>query len=210
MNDLIMFDFQHFYQRIAKELPNNARLAEVGIANGDSVIYLAQELKNLGKDFKIYAIDNMGYGGFFQMKTIYENIIKSGLGDYIEVMPYASLDCAKMFNDGFLDFVYIDSSHTYKETKQEVIEWYNKVKDEGILAGHDFNADEVVAKALTLGTTDLEAVFKQITFDRVYSKATETSKKLDETEGRKAAKRQASIVSSAKILLTISDSKMST
>lgn len=143
MNDLIMFDFQHFYQRIAKELPNNARLAEVGIANGDSVIYLAQELKNLGKDFKIYAIDNMGYGGFFQMKTIYENIIKSGLGDYIEVMPYPSLDCAKMFNDGFLDFVYIDSSHTYKETKQEVIEWYNKVKDEGILAGHDFNADEV-------------------------------------------------------------------
>jgi predicted O-methyltransferase YrrM len=143
MNDLIMFDFQHFYQRIAKELPNNARLAEVGIANGDSVIYLAQELKNLGKDFKIYAIDNMGYGGFFQMKTIYENIIKSGLGDYIEVMPYPSLECAKMFNDGFLDFVYIDSSHTYKETKQEVIEWYNKVKDEGILAGHDFNADEV-------------------------------------------------------------------
>jgi len=143
MSDLIMFDFQHFYQRIAKELPNNARLAEVGIANGDSVIYLAQELKNLGKDFKIYAIDNMGYGGFFQMKTIYENIIKSGLGDYIEVMPYPSLECAKMFNDGFLDFVYIDSSHTYKETKQEVIEWYNKVKDEGILAGHDFNADEV-------------------------------------------------------------------
>jgi|GEM_PF-1156893 predicted O-methyltransferase YrrM len=143
MNDLIMFDFQHFYQRIAKELPNNARLAEVGIANGDSVIYLAQELKNLGKDFKIYAIDNMGYGGFFQMKTIYENIIKSGLGDYIEVMPYPSLECAKMFNDGFLDFVYIDSSHTYKETKQEVIEWYNKVKDEGVLAGHDFNADEV-------------------------------------------------------------------
>jgi predicted O-methyltransferase YrrM len=143
MNDLIMFDFQHFYQRIAKELPNNARLAEVGIANGDSVIYLAQELKNLGKDFKIYAIDNMGYGGFFQMKTIYENIIKSNLGDYIEVMPYPSLECAKMFNDGFLDFVYIDSSHTYKETKQEVIEWYNKVKDEGILAGHDFNADEV-------------------------------------------------------------------
>jgi predicted O-methyltransferase YrrM len=143
MSDLIMFDFQHFYQRIAKELPNNARLAEVGIANGDSVIYLAQELKNLGKDFKIYAIDNMGYGGFFQMKTIYENIIKSGLGDYIEVIPYPSLECAKMFNDGFLDFVYIDSSHTYKETKQEVIEWYNKVKDEGILAGHDFNADEV-------------------------------------------------------------------
>jgi len=44
--------------------------------------------------------------------------------------------------------------------------------------GDDFNADEVVAKALATGSTDLEAVFKQITFDKVYSKASEASKKL--------------------------------
>ena len=83
------------------------------------------------------------------------------------------------------------------EQKQAYDELQRKVESLSGKYGDDFNADEVVAKALTLGTTDLEAVFKQITFDRVYSKATETSKKLDETEGRKAAKRQASIVSSA-------------
>jgi hypothetical protein len=61
--------------------------------------------------------------------------------------------------------------------------------------GDDFNADEVVAKALTTGSTDLEAVFKQITFDKVYSKASEAEKKLAQEQSRVEAKRSASVVS---------------
>jgi hypothetical protein len=61
--------------------------------------------------------------------------------------------------------------------------------------GDDFDADEVVAKALATGSTDLEAVFKQITFDKVYSKATDAQKKLMEEQSRVEAKRSAAIVS---------------
>lgn len=61
--------------------------------------------------------------------------------------------------------------------------------------GDEFNADEVVAKALAVGSTDLEAVFKQITFDKVYSKASEAQKKLAEEQARIDAKRNASVVS---------------
>jgi predicted metal-dependent hydrolase len=60
--------------------------------------------------------------------------------------------------------------------------------------GDDFNADEVVAKALATGSTDLEAVFKQITFDKVYSKATDAQKKLMDEQSRVQAKRQAAVV----------------
>jgi cephalosporin hydroxylase len=143
MSELIMFDFQQFYQRIAKELPNNCKVCEVGVANGDSAIYLAQEINRLGKKFKLYMVDNMDYGGYLQMKTIYQNIIKSGLGEFIEVVPFESLEAVKLFNDGYFDFCYIDSSHTYEETKKEIRAWYPKVKDENILSGHDYNAPEV-------------------------------------------------------------------
>jgi hypothetical protein len=34
--------------------------------------------------------------------------------------------------------------------------------------GEDFNANEVVAKALAIGSNDLEAVYKQIAFDRLW------------------------------------------
>jgi hypothetical protein len=63
--------------------------------------------------------------------------------------------------------------------------------------GDDFNADEVVAKALATGATDLEAVFKQLAFDKVYAKATEANKKLAKEQERLEAKRGATIVSSA-------------
>ena len=61
--------------------------------------------------------------------------------------------------------------------------------------GEDFNPDEVVAKAIATGITDLEAVFKQITFDKVYSTASEAKKKLAEEQARVQAKRSATIVS---------------
>ena len=61
--------------------------------------------------------------------------------------------------------------------------------------GDDFDADEVVAKALATGSTDLEAVFKQINFDKVYSTASEAKKKLTEEQSRVGAKRSASVVS---------------
>lgn len=61
--------------------------------------------------------------------------------------------------------------------------------------GEDFNPDEVVAKALATGSTDLEAIFKQVTFDKVYSKASESSKKLADEQARVQAKRSATIVS---------------
>jgi len=143
MSDFLMFDFPHFYQRIAKELPDDCKVLECGVADGDSALYLAQELNRLGKKFKLYMVDNMDYGRYLQMKKIYENIIKSGLGEFIEVVPFASLEAANLFNDGYLDFCYIDSSHEYEETKKEIRAWYPKVKDECILAGHDYNADEV-------------------------------------------------------------------
>ena len=83
------------------------------------------------------------------------------------------------------------------EQKQAMDELTKTVESLQGKYGDDFNADEVVAKALTIGTTDLEAVFKQIAFDKVYSKATEASKKLTEDQTRKQAKREAAIISSA-------------
>lgn len=63
--------------------------------------------------------------------------------------------------------------------------------------GSDFDANEVVAKALALGSTDLEAVYKQIAFDKVYEDAqvvrTLREKKAQEAAQITQAKRQAGV-----------------
>jgi hypothetical protein len=61
--------------------------------------------------------------------------------------------------------------------------------------GDDFSPDEVVAKALAQGSTDLEAIFKQIAFDKVYAEAKAGKKKVVEETTRTQAKREAAIVS---------------
>jgi hypothetical protein len=73
--------------------------------------------------------------------------------------------------------------------------------------GEDFDADEIVAKALAEGSTDLEAVFKKASFDKIYAKSRETEKKKSEEDSRTQAKRQQSVVaggSSSKTTVPIS------
>jgi hypothetical protein len=66
--------------------------------------------------------------------------------------------------------------------------------------GSDFDANEVVAKALAIGSSDLEAVYKQVAFDRLYEDASAVrhlrEKKAQEQTEVTQAKRQASVASS--------------
>jgi hypothetical protein len=67
--------------------------------------------------------------------------------------------------------------------------------------GSDFDANEVVAKALALGSSDLEAVHKMITFDKVYEDA-KSIRQIREEKAKQEqeivqSKRQASVVSGA-------------
>jgi uncharacterized protein YeeX (DUF496 family) len=66
--------------------------------------------------------------------------------------------------------------------------------------GEDFDANEVVAKALATGSTDLESVYKQIAFDRLYDQSLSARKQIAKRDEEKVkvteAKRQAGVVSS--------------
>lgn len=49
-----------------------------------------------------------------------------------------SMDVVKQFEDGSLDFVYIDGNHEYQHTVNDIAEWQKKVRVGGIVAGHDY------------------------------------------------------------------------
>ncbi len=51
------------------------------------------------------------------------------------------LECLARFEDGYFDWVYIDSSHRYDHTVKELELARRKVKPGGIIAGHDWRPD---------------------------------------------------------------------
>lgn len=59
-----------------------------------------------------------------------------------------SEDIVKKFDDGSVDVVYIDASHKYEDVKKDLQMWLPKVKNGGILSGHDYGAFEGVTRAV--------------------------------------------------------------
>ncbi len=138
----MLFDFERFYSEVAYSLPDNAVIAEIGLAEGRSMIFLAETLLEMKKKFKLFAIDNCAYGGSFQSDIIKENIRKAGLSSVIEFQELDSLVASAQFGDQDLHFAFIDSSHKHQQTKQEIRCWLPKIKDGYLLAGHDYNDNE--------------------------------------------------------------------
>lgn len=133
-----MCDFESYYDKIAGELHDGCVIAEIGVADGYSALYMAKRLHSLGKKFTLYMIDSLDYGGKDQLNTIINNVIQSGLIG-VCVLPCSSLDASCKFPDNHFDFVFIDSSHTFQQTKAEIRQWYHKIKEDGVLAGHDYS-----------------------------------------------------------------------
>jgi len=49
-----------------------------------------------------------------------------------------SMEAVKDFEDGSLDFVYIDGHHGFKYVAEDIWEWEKKIKKGGVVAGHDY------------------------------------------------------------------------
>ena len=56
----------------------------------------------------------------------------------LHVLKAKSLEATDLFEDGYFDMVYIDTSHFYEDTLVEVPAWLPKVRPGGIISGHDY------------------------------------------------------------------------
>jgi glycosyltransferase involved in cell wall biosynthesis len=59
-------------------------------------------------------------------------------GDRYEHLRTLSTDAVSMVNQE-LDFVYIDADHSYKGVWQDLCVWFPKIRNGGIIGGHDYN-----------------------------------------------------------------------
>jgi predicted O-methyltransferase YrrM len=53
-----------------------------------------------------------------------------------------SLEASKLFENGSLDFVFIDGDHSYQGCSTDIDCWFPKLKSGGLLSGHDYRDDK--------------------------------------------------------------------
>jgi hypothetical protein len=115
--------------------------AEIGVAAGVH----AEDIMTMLNMKKLYLIDP--YEPYVQVGRLHTDYIadkeKAALrlkrfGDKVEFI-YQGSDSAATLIPGGLDFVYIDGNHTYEYVKSDIETYYPKIRDHGVLSGHDFS-----------------------------------------------------------------------
>lgn len=122
--------------------------AEVGTALGDTTLFLMQICNKLER---LYAVDDWRRipveGSAFNRDDM-EQVFRRKLGAYMgrtKILKGVSWEQASRVSDGELDFVFIDASHDQESVEKDIRAWLPKVKDTGILSGHDLHFEGVVA-----------------------------------------------------------------
>lgn len=131
-------DFAHLTDRVAllQSLPRQSVGAEVGVDEGHFSALILEHVK----PSKLYLIDQWGCQRFGPEKyqAVRKRFSESIAVDHVEIRrgdSYREMSC---FPNAHLDWVYIDSDHSYETTKCELEMARLKVKAEGIIAGHDY------------------------------------------------------------------------
>jgi predicted O-methyltransferase YrrM len=50
-----------------------------------------------------------------------------------------SIEYVKLVKDQSIDFIYIDGNHQYSSVKEDILAWLPKIKNGGIISGHDYS-----------------------------------------------------------------------
>jgi len=137
-------------ERFAPLTARQHHFVEVGTWKGRSAAFMAVEILNSGKDIKFDCIDTWEGSDeqehqedeYVVSNSLYEHFIDNmkPVEGYYNPIRASSVEAAKLYKDGSLDFVFIDAGHDYESVKADIAAWAPKVRPGGFLAGHDFNA----------------------------------------------------------------------
>jgi predicted O-methyltransferase YrrM len=139
---------------------------ELGSYQGRSAIYMAELLQIEKKyDIQFYCVDLwpsmsspiMVPSQYFDSNeikiaadlpqelyhTFITNIKNTKTIDRINIIRDHTVNAAKIFEDNSVDFIYIDAGHKYEQVVADINAWYPKIKNGGIIAGHDFKGGPV-------------------------------------------------------------------
>lgn len=129
------FTFEDYYRDVVGRLPPGAHCVEVGVHAGRSAAFLAVELANR---VLVPSLDLVDRFDDVPVTTV-AHTLEPVTGNVVRWLERGtSWDVAGLYQDATLDFVFLDAGHDFDSVRRDIEAWAPKVKESGILAGHDF------------------------------------------------------------------------
>ena len=135
MND----EEKRYLRNIVAELPKDCTIVEVGSYLGKSARQFGKGLKRFRRKGVIHCVDRWcDYDGEdgAEVRKRFDRLMKPFPHKAIQE---DSATAHKHFEDKSVDLLYIDANHSYECVKEDITNWYPKLKKNGILIGHDYS-----------------------------------------------------------------------
>lgn len=137
------FDFPELYRQAVRECPDSGVMIEVGSYVGKSAAFMAVEIANSGKAIEFYCVDTWRMedvpgvqGSGCTLPKFFRNL--TPVIELVRPLNLPSVRAAKAFDDESVDFVFIDGDHSEESVRSDIEAWLPKVKQGGVIAGHDY------------------------------------------------------------------------
>jgi len=117
-------------------LPKNGIVAELGVDQGD----FSKEILKICAPRKLHLVDLWNSKRYNQEKRRsvekrFEQEVDNG---QVTINIGLSTEVVRDFPDNYFDWIYIDTDHSYKTTAAELASYLPKMKEGGIICGHDY------------------------------------------------------------------------
>ncbi|MHA1342374.1 MAG: class I SAM-dependent methyltransferase [Promethearchaeota archaeon] len=142
------FSYAEFYKVLASVLPDKSTIVEIGCWKGRSTACMGVEIINSEKNIDFYAVDAWQYIPTTEQPVENQDMFDDVYIEFLQniepiegnvkVIKETSIEASKKFNDGSIDFIFIDASHHYEDVKNDIQAWLPKLKRDGVIAGHDY------------------------------------------------------------------------
>lgn len=123
-------------EALVELLPKGAVGAELGVDSGD----FSQVLLDRAEPRVLHLVDSWGSRRYGEAKR--QAVVERFAGELdrgrVQIHRDWSTRALQVFEDGSLDWAYLDTDHTYATTREELALLDRKVSPTGVIAGHDY------------------------------------------------------------------------
>jgi len=146
------FDMEIQYLELLEFCPKGGTIVELGAYKGKSTAFMAGQIKSQRRKVNFYTVDN--FKGITPTSTpleveVYKNLNGTlqaefeaniePLKDKVKLIVSDTDKAASLFENNSIDCIFIDAGHSYEAVKADLLAWLPKMKEQSIIAGHDYN-----------------------------------------------------------------------
>jgi hypothetical protein len=155
-------------------IPKGGRCIEIGVWKGE----FAREILSIGNIAELYLVDpwesipdvpeRWHAAPQERMDQIYQEVANNFLkNEKVKIIREFSKKACKIFGDEYFDWLYLDANHSYEFVKEDLKQWWPKIKLGGFFCGDDYQEGKYQVEVLDFGVVKAVDEFVKDNHDEI-------------------------------------------